>query len=217
MLDANSTLGKDKRLREFVDKHELKDMQDRDPAPSTYIGASERRIDFMFGCHRTYSALSRQEGTLSYFEGPQSDHRGLYVNLNLFQIFGISITDQTMVGPTRRNLRVGNPELVENYLKSMHQYYASHQMQERIDHLHKTHHLLPRSHVRKLLTSWDNDQGRAMMASEATIAKPSKQYQWSPTLRNAGVIKRYWALRLREIQYVEDYQSTFDKWESHIQ
>jgi hypothetical protein len=163
MMDANSTMEKDHKLRDFIEKNELRDLHLNDPAPSTFIGATGRRIDFMLGCRRTHAAMSRQ-GTLSYFEGPQSDHRGLYVDLKLDHIFGTQCSENSMVSTPRRHLKNGNPELVENYISSMHRYYETHKMQERIDNLHKTHYLLTRQQVRKLLTSWDNDQGRAMMA-----------------------------------------------------
>lgn len=90
-------------------------------------------------------------------------------------------------------------------------------MKERIDRLFTTHQSMSRSQVRKLLTSWDNDQGRAMAMAEASLAVRPKKYQWSPRLRNAAVTMRYWKLRLRELQYNENYQATFDRWESQIQ
>jgi hypothetical protein len=91
MFDANSTLETDHRLHDMVATHDLADYHAADPAPSTYIGAPHRRIDYMLGCPRVKAALSRQ-GSLSYFEGPQSDHRALYVDLNLESLFGTGLT-----------------------------------------------------------------------------------------------------------------------------
>lgn len=89
MMDANSVLETDDRLRDFLSTLALTDLQALQPASSTYIGSNDRRIDYMFGCHRTMSACCRQ-GTLSYFEGPQSDHRALYVDINLNILLGIA-------------------------------------------------------------------------------------------------------------------------------
>ena len=54
----------------------------------------------MFGCSRTVQTVSRQ-GSLSYFEGAQLDHRGLYVDTKLGHIFGSTVNDQTMASLTR--------------------------------------------------------------------------------------------------------------------
>ncbi|KAI2506764.1 hypothetical protein MHU86_7659 [Fragilaria crotonensis] len=165
MLDANSTLESDSKFRDFMDKNDLFDLHNSDPAPSTYIGANNRRIDYILGCSRTKEALSRQ-GTLSYFEGPQSDHRGLFVDITLSELFGLSLEDQPMKGADRRYLKGGNPEKVQQYISSMRKYYKQHNMIERIERLHNKHHSMTRSEVRKLVTSWDNDQGRAMKMAE---------------------------------------------------
>ncbi|KAI2511189.1 hypothetical protein MHU86_3154 [Fragilaria crotonensis] len=216
MIDANSTLESDNSFKEFVDSNDLHDLHHLDPAPSTFIGAKNRRLDYILGCTRTKEAVSRQ-GTLSYFEGPQSDHRGLYVDIDLNELFGISVDDLPMTNASRRQLKGGNPETVQRYLASMRKYYEQHNMKERIDRLYNTQKTMTRSQVRTILMSWDNDQGRAMKTAEDSLAIRPKKYQWSPRLRNSAVIMRYWKLRLRELKYQENYQATFDRWERQIQ
>jgi hypothetical protein len=50
------------------------------------------------------------------------------------------------------------------------------------------------------------------MAAEKDLATvQSKVYAWSPTLRNSAIIRKYWKLRLRELDYNKDYQTTFDR------
>jgi hypothetical protein len=82
MIDANSTIQDDYFFAEFVQECSFYDLHIADPAVSTYIGAEARRIDFMFGCVHVKESLVRS-GTLSYFEGPQSDHRGLYADIKI--------------------------------------------------------------------------------------------------------------------------------------
>jgi hypothetical protein len=216
MLDANATLESDRHLLDMINSLELVDLHSATPAPSTYIGSSNRRIDYMFGCPRIKAVLSRQ-GSLSYFEGPHSDHRGLYVDLDLKQLFDLDLDSVTIGNSELRPLRTGNPELVTKYVDGMKEYYKLHQMQERIDHLHETHSTLSRAAVRKLLSSWDNDQGRAMLSSERILRIQAKPHKWSPALRNSAFIMRYWKLRLRELKYSEDYSATFSRWELQIQ
>ena len=82
MMDANATMHSDAHFAAFLDHCALSDCHADDPAESTYIGAESRRIDFIFGCQNARQFLE-QSGTLAYNEGPQSDHRGLYVDLTL--------------------------------------------------------------------------------------------------------------------------------------
>ncbi len=215
MMDANAEVGSDSKLRDFLDFHDLHDLHSNNPAPSTYIGSNNRRIDYIFGCHRTAAVVSRQ-GTLSYFEGPQSDHRALYIDLHLNLLIGAESNDKPLAPAQQSGLRSGNPEAAAIYLAKMREYYTAHRMKERMDKLFSSHHELPRSGVRRLLTQWDADQGRAMRSSESALITRPKAYQWSPKLRNAGVVLRYWKLRLRELRYSEDYSSTFERWERQI-
>ena len=87
MLDANATITDDAKFQDMVEQCDLLDMHRADPATSTYIGASARRIDYIFGCNKVMAAMTRQ-GTLAYHEGPQSDHRALYVDLDAYRLLG---------------------------------------------------------------------------------------------------------------------------------
>lgn len=49
MMDANSTMEDDRFLEEFVQECSLYDLHCNDPAPSTFIGSADRRIDYIFG------------------------------------------------------------------------------------------------------------------------------------------------------------------------
>ncbi|KAI2496067.1 hypothetical protein MHU86_18439 [Fragilaria crotonensis] len=216
MMDANAVVTKDRKLSDMLQSHDLVDLHHANPAPSTYIASEQRRIDYIFGCPRIVASMSRQ-GTLSYFEGPQSDHRALYIDVNISQLFGTTTRVDRLPGLQRRALRSGNPELTSTYIKQIRQYYTDHRMKERIDDLFHTHRLLTRAQVRRLLIAWDDDQGRAMEHAEKALRVQPKLFKWSPRLRNAGVLLRYWKLRLREITHAEDYSSTFARWERKIQ
>ena len=82
MLDANSALSDDTAFQEFVSEAQLFDLHSSTAAPSTYIGAPNRRIDYIFGCHRVLRALQRS-GSLSYYDGPHFDHRGFVYRCGL--------------------------------------------------------------------------------------------------------------------------------------
>ena len=63
MLDANSTIKGNLPFASMLSACGLHDLHALNPAPSTYMGARERRIDFMFGCHHVVNVTQRQ-GTL---------------------------------------------------------------------------------------------------------------------------------------------------------
>jgi hypothetical protein len=118
MLDANSVLTQDTFFPDSMEKLHLHDLHQSDPAPSTYIGSSNRRIDYIFGCQKVLTSLD-QAGTLSYLDGPQSDHRGIFVDLNTLTLLHHHADDNRIQPPQVRRLKTGNPELVATYIKSM--------------------------------------------------------------------------------------------------
>jgi hypothetical protein len=213
MLDANSTLD-DGNFQLFIAACGLHDLHSTDPAPSTYIGSSNRRIDFIFGCDEVTQYVTRS-GSLSYTDGPQSDHRSLYVDLS--PDFIKSPPWQTILPSTSRDLHTGNPELVHLYHTSMLEYYEQHCMVARMQSLFASKDSLDREELRTALIKWDNDQGRAMEFSERTLRRPQKKSSWSPKLRNSAIIRRYWLLRLRESTRQEDYTATFSRWQRSVQ
>jgi hypothetical protein len=213
MLDANSTIN-DRALSDFSSTCGLNDLHSLDPAPSTYIGAAGRRIDFIFGCDDAL-AYVLQAGTLAYTEGPQSDHRGLYVDLSPEFIVKPSWTQTTPA--VSRDLHTGNPELVEAYNSSMLSYYEQHHMVQRIDDLYERRFTMSRDDLRRAVIKWDNDQGRSMECSERCLRRPSHKCAWSPDLRNSAIIRRYWLLRLRELTQESDFSTTFLRWQQQVQ
>jgi hypothetical protein len=82
MMDASEVLESRGALAEWASRLDLQDLHKIQPAPLTYIGSKHCRIDYIFGCNliNNYTVAA---GALSYIDGPQSDHRGLFVDLDL--------------------------------------------------------------------------------------------------------------------------------------
>ena len=133
MLDANATITDDEKFRDMVEKCELLDLHRANPATSTYIGAVARRIDYMFGCNKVWATMTRQ-GTLAYQEGPQSDHRALYVDLDAHMLLDHHAQDNAIQPPQARILKTGNPEAVAIYQNKMKEYYDQHNMFKRMSY-----------------------------------------------------------------------------------
>jgi hypothetical protein len=217
MLDANSTIEDDLHFRQMVKTSGLHDLHSKDPAPSTYIGATNRRIDFMLGCPKVLHAITHA-GTLSYVEGPQSDHRALYIDLDPGKILSFNPQDNNIQPHPGRALKTGNPELVAKYHTTVLEYYERHKMVSRIRKLYAHHSKLSDEQLRRRLERWDRDQGRAMKSAEKSLRThaPQKHF-WSPILRNAGFLCRYWKLRLYSAQHKRDTSHTISRLQTIIQ
>lgn len=216
MLDSNGSLSDDTDLQFLLSTCDLIDLHAANPSPSTYIGSPHRRIDHILGCPHVSNSLTAS-GSLSYVEGPQSDHRGLFVDLDLTTILHQSLSSTTISTSQSRSLKTGNPESVASYTESMLQYYDDHNMEKRLDDLISAQGTMSTPTLRKHLEKWDQDQGRAMMHAESVLQRPKKPYEWSPTLRNAGLTYRYWRLRLREKTHQENYLQTLQRMETQTQ
>ena len=217
MMDANTELQQDRALLELIHDTGLHDLHSSHPAPTTYIGSATRRIDYMFGCEVIHHAMAKS-GTLSYLDGPQSDHRGLFVDLDPSGIFGIpKIVIPPITPHFTRFLKSANPEHVAIYNTAVLEYYKDHNMIQRLEDLHNKAKHLPLTTIRKRLEKWDRDQGRAMKHAELQLQKPPAKYPWSPKLRNAGLTRRYWRLRFREGKYNEDHTTSIRTLLHHVQ
>ena len=217
LMDANGTMEDDQDLTHMLLSNGLNDLHRHDPAPSTYIGAAGRRIDFMLGCNKVLEATTRA-GTLSYIEGPQSDHRGLYIDLDSKLLLAHHPQDNAIQPPQGRTLKTSNPENVTKYHSKMDEYYTKHSMHQRITKLYRYHKKLTNAQLRTRLEKWDRDQGRAMRYAEKSLGKTHRQkHYWSPTLRNAGLLCRYWHQRIYGIRHQRDMTSVINRLQTMIQ
>jgi hypothetical protein len=170
----------------------------------------------MFGCQGVRDSL-RKSGSSLYYDGPQSDHRGLFIDLDLRSLLGYAPSPLLLASSSARLLKAGNPELVSTYVDSMNTYYAAHDMcSSRIDRLCEDFSTMTRAAIHQSLEAWDADQGWAMKAAENSLRKPSCQYQWSPALRDAGIIRQYWKLHLKDALLSTDHSLRILRLESQI-
>ena len=98
------------------------------PHRHTLVHHTEELITSRLGCGKLITSRYRS-GSLSYFEGPQSDHRGLFVDLEIPYLTS-SLRVQPLTHASQRFLHTGNPELVSSYLKSVREYYSAHRMED---------------------------------------------------------------------------------------
>lgn len=124
MLDAYAAPLSNSHFADSIEACMLSDLHENDPALSTYIGADNPRIDYIWGCNQMMSTL-RRSGTLAYTEGPQLDHRSLYVDLHIDILTG---AEEKIDKSVSRGLYTGNPELVSAYNSTVLKYYRYHRI-----------------------------------------------------------------------------------------
>ena len=216
MLDANETLdsGKSCGIQHLVETCGMFDLQADDPAPSTFQHAAKRRIDFMLGTTGIKNAL-RASGTLSFTEGLASDHRALFVDLCALTL--LSSTPSLIESSSTRALNSGNPAKVDKYNEEMTKYYEDHKIFDRMTRLKQQSTRMSRKQVRRRLNALDRDMGRAMLHAENQLRVPPRKYAWSPELRKAGLLLRYWKSCLADFYQESDSHRTHASIQQRLQ
>jgi hypothetical protein len=138
MLDANATLTDDTKFRDIVKLCGLNDLHRSDPAPSTYIGAAECRIDYIFGCHKVLTTVTRHgHWHITRAHNWIIEHSmSISTHANYWEH---DANAQNTIGTSSRHeyLKTGNPEAVATYQRKMNDYYEQHNMVRRITRLHR--------------------------------------------------------------------------------
>lgn len=134
------------------------------------------------------------------------------MDINLSILFDSNYKPPTYQTLDKRALVSGNPEHVDQYIREMKKYYTHHRMYDHMKELHANYTTITADAIRDSLERWDSDQGRAMMAAEKSLVTVTdKKYSWSPRLRNSALIRKYWKVRLREMDFDEDFSQTFHR------
>jgi len=195
LLDANGPL---ESISDIAQDFNLVDLhEEQDCARTTQRRSSKHRIDFILGTPGVKAAV-RRAGALAYSEGIQSDHRGLFVDLDIS--FILDNGPEPIPPNTRRGLKSTKPDDVLQYVKTVMRYLKSHKVQSRIKALKQGYRTMTKSKIRKQANAIDRDMTNAMLHGEKELAKPGGQFQWSPQLRQSSLILRYWRRRYKDME-----------------
>ncbi len=199
-LDANEILGQEKAfgIGHLLDECTLSDLHCLGPTapPATYKYGSDRKIDFMLGSPAVANCI-RSAGFLAYDNGIFSKHRGLFIDLDFQELMGS--VDSISPAPARR-LNSENQVSVDRYLAAFKKYADDHNIDERVTALVNIAASLSTSQCKQSYDAIDRDITRAMLHAEKEAKRPAGKYAWSPKLREAGLLARYWHMRLKEIE-----------------
>jgi hypothetical protein len=164
--------------------------------PPTYKYGADRKIDFMLGSPNISASVCRA-GYLAYDDGIFSKHRGLYVDLDFHGLMGPIASIQPA---NVRHLRSEDQSAVDRYVEAFQSYASDHNLWQRVTDLTAVASSLPLHRCKDTYDALDRDITRAMLHSEKSAKRPTGKYAWLPILREAGLLARYWHLRLSEVQ-----------------
>ena len=200
-LDANETLGQDKHcgLAHLLDECTLTDLHLLGPSdpPATYKYGNGRRIDYMLGSAAVALAICNA-GYNAYDNGIFSKHRGLFIDLDFTTLLG---SVNAIASTKARVLRSDNQPSVDRYLEAFKQYADDHCIWDRVNDLTQMAHTLQSENCKQRFDAIDRDVTRGMLHAEKQARRPAGKYAWSPTLREAGLLARYWHLSLKEVEH----------------
>ena len=199
-LDANETRGQDTtygiaRLLQECTLTDLHTLGSSDP-PATYKYGTDRRIDYMFGSQAVAEAVCRA-GYNAYDSGIFSKHRGLFIDLDFQLLMG---TVDSITPARARILRSEDQPSVDRYLDAFKRYADDHRLWQRVQELTTLAPCLTPPQCKDNFDAIDRDVTRAMLHAERKARKPAGKYAWSPKLREAGLLARYWHLRLCSVE-----------------
>ena len=147
----------------------------------------------------------RKAGYLEYDNGVFSKHRGLFIDLDFKELMG---PVDTIPPPPSRGIRSDDQPSVDRYLAAFHAYADEHNIWHRVSELSALAPSIPQRHLKDCYDAIDRDITRGMLHAEKQAKRGTGKYAWSPKLREAGLLARYWHLRLRAAQKGIDLRLT---------
>lgn len=171
--DFNSTIGDEPAgLDKIVQKHSLTDAIQHLHGPyecATYSRGS-KCIDYFLVSSELLPCL-RRGGILPFDAITMSDHRGLFIDLNMKTLFGSDIP--SLLKPPSRSLHSTHPHRRQQYIDYLYQGFRRHRIFQRMSKLHTYNFSHPSVDAINLLEAIDRDITRLMLASEKRIRRPS--------------------------------------------
>ena len=163
--------------------------------PRTCLRSKDSPIDCIFVSPQLTIAKG---GFLSYGR-LDSDHRGVWIDIPEFLLFGFNPPD--LVNPNARRLKLKDPRVVSKYVAFLQEKMRAKDLFQRMDSLHRrTVYPLPQPLVAEY-ESVDKEVCALMDAAEKQCRRINAgALPWSPSFARARKMLEYWRGRLRHKQ-----------------
>jgi exonuclease III len=194
MLDANEHIGeKPGGISQIIAKFKLTDLVlQRHPEkeiPNTYARGS-RRIDYIFGTPKVAQNCA-QVGILPYGTGFSSDHRGIFIRVDMEKILSTSVSASESI--YARKLQNATPKEREKFIDETHKHYECHNLIDRLQKLHAISEWT-QEHLQEY-ERCDAQHIQGMLSAEKKTRK-IRTTPWSPKFGAAVSRKSFWKIAL---------------------
>ena len=205
MMDANECIyEKASKLRNIMSKHGLTDVHrdqhpELDPEDWKTYNRGSKKIDYIFGSPGVLEWTHRS-GIEEFNARIQSDHRGLWLDLDLESLLGGKIPD--LIPPQQRGITGKDPKTTRKFRAELHKYLVDHNFPRRIKKIQELTMKKDKESdatVEQLIQTLDRDLERGMIASENKTSKPTRT-DWSPAVIQCQAKVNYFKCWVSEIR-----------------
>jgi hypothetical protein len=191
LIDANDNLTTNSSLlTSFLSNTQMTSLiHEPQHHPPTHIRGS-KCIDFILG---SYCLLDHIEasGISAFYDPPwsNSDHRGLFVDIQTIGIFGATI--HTIIPNPIRSVTSKSKKVITKFLAEIEKQNKINTLLQQIQSLHQVEHWTSATHAQ--LENIDAQFTKTLLTSEKSSAPPA-DLPWSNTLHVASQIYNYWSI-----------------------
>jgi hypothetical protein len=151
-----------------------------------------KKIDYIFGSSRVKENCTRA-GILPFGVGYQSDHRALFVNIDIEKI--LQSKTNAIDSVTARKLQQATPKERKIFLETAYYHFNNHNVYDRLNRLVTTpHEEWTTEHTREY-EKCDKEMINGMLSVEIKTRKTNTT-SWSPTFGKAVSAKAFWKIAM---------------------
>ena len=209
-LDANEHMGEEatglQRLTTILGLTDVHGNKLGDQAPATYTRGS-KQIDYGLVCSGLLPYVIRC-GFGAFHDGPVTDHRWGYMDIDLSGYFGGGVTAiEHLAG---RALKSNSPREVAKYRELLHKHLTCHNIPKRLERLRiiEPEQWLPIHEAE--LNEIDRRITEGMLSAEQKACK-KRRLPWSPALKAAQIEVEYWLKTISSIRNNINYRLQLER------
>ena len=210
-LDANERLGDEADgLQLLTTELNLTDIHGNQlgakNAPATYTRGT-KQIDYGLICQRLLPYVIRC-GFGAFHDGPVTDHRWGYIDLDLSGYFGGGVT--AIENLSGRSLKSNSPKDVAKYRELLHRHLCGHNIFKRLEKLGDiaAEHWTQTNEAE--LNEIDDRISEGMINAENKACR-NRQLPWSPALKAAQIDVEYWLKIISSIRNKINYSTQLQR------
>jgi hypothetical protein len=191
MMDANEGLfSQNSKISTFLAETQMIPLiNNSQHYPPTHKRGSQC-IDFIFGSQYLQDHITAS-GISPYYEPPYplSDHRGLFIDINILGLFGASL--HTPIPQIPKRLSSLSKPMILKFINKLEKSNSLPQLYEQFQQLTQVNKWEHKHH--EALEMIDTIFTKTLLEAEEHSALPSN-HPWSPALDNASLLYTYWLI-----------------------